>query len=63
MEMKLKKRPRKQCFNIIRSLDIYGYPINLTYQNDTTFKSFLGGVSTIIYRIFNIFACKYSNPY
>ena len=27
---------------------MYGHPINLTYKNDKTYKSILGGIFTII---------------
>jgi len=32
-------------------MDIYGYPINLRYEDSTTFKSLLGGIATIFSRI------------
>ena len=41
--------------NKLRNIDAYGHPINLTYKNDTTYKSLLGGAATILTRI-GIFA-------
>ena len=35
----------------MRSLDIYGHPINLTYKEHDTYKSVLGGAFTIISRL------------
>ena len=32
-------------------MDIYGHPINLTYKEHDTYRSFVGGVFTIISRL------------
>ena len=32
----------------ITSLDIFGYPISLTYNEDSSFKSLIGGLFTIM---------------
>jgi hypothetical protein len=44
-----------KVLEFMRKIDIYGFPINLTYNNETTFKSSLGGFFTMITR-FIIFA-------
>ena len=38
-------------FRMVRRVDSYGHPINLTYRGETTYKSYFGGVVTIITRI------------
>lgn len=35
----------------VTKIDIYGAPISLTYNKETTFKSLLGGIITIIQRV------------
>ena len=40
-----------KLLRIIRSIDSYGHPISLTYKNESTFKSLLGGVFTILTRL------------
>jgi hypothetical protein len=42
-----KRRIRKA----IKSLDIYGYELNLTYKNSQKFKTTLGGIFTIMSRV------------
>ncbi|CDW76231.1 UNKNOWN [Stylonychia lemnae] len=37
--------------NYIKSQDIFGHQISFTYKNSSTFKSFLGGIVTLIFRI------------
>jgi hypothetical protein len=32
----------------ITKLDIYGHPINLTYKGESTYKTLLGGIFTIL---------------
>ena len=32
-------------------MDTYGYPITLTYKNETEFKTLLGGILTLVFRI------------
>jgi len=41
----------KKCINFIKSMDMYGHPIILTYKNSSTFKSFIGGILTILTRL------------
>lgn len=36
---------------MIRRFDSYGHPINLTYEGETTYKSILGGLFTLLTRI------------
>ncbi len=36
---------------MVRSIDSYGHPINLTYNGDSTYKSMLGGFFTILARL------------
>ena len=40
-----------QFKNYITQLDGYGVPISMTYNNQVTFKTFIGGIMTIISRI------------
>ncbi len=47
----MKKNPIYRIFSMVRALDSYGHPINLTYNGDTTYKSTLGGFMTILARI------------
>ena len=35
----------------VTKIDIYGAPISLTYNKETTFKSLLGGIITIFQRV------------
>jgi hypothetical protein len=37
--------------NKIKNFDSYGTPIYLTYKKQTAFRSFLGGIVTIIIRL------------
>ena len=37
--------------SLLRTQDNYGHPINLTYKSDTTYKSTLGGVLSLIAKI------------
>ena len=41
----------KSLKKTIRGFDIYGSPIQLTYKKETTFKSLLGGVVTLLTRL------------
>jgi hypothetical protein len=35
----------------ITKFDIYGHPINLSYKGESTFKTFPGGLCTIIAKL------------
>ncbi len=41
----------QKLYGIIRNFDSYGHPINLTYEGETTYKSFIGGLLTILTRV------------
>ena len=47
---------KKQCgrilSNSIKSLDVYGMPINLTFKGDSTYKTFIGGWLSIVSYLF-----------
>lgn len=47
----MSKNRISKLFSIVRSLDSYGHPINLTYNGDSTYKSTIGGLFTIFARI------------
>ena len=49
----------------VTSLDVYGTPILLTFNKKTKFKSFIGGITTIIFRlaVFAYFTYLVSNIY
>ncbi len=47
----MKKNPLTKLFSMVRGLDSYGHPINLTYNGGTTYKSTLGGFMTILARL------------
>lgn len=34
--------------DVLKSIDIYGTPITLTYKGQGTFKTFVGGIFTLI---------------
>lgn len=38
----------KQAQEALKSLDIYGYPITLTYKNQSSYKTILGGILSLI---------------
>ena len=40
------------CRQSARSFDFFGAPIGVTYKNESTFKTFLGGCVTIALAIF-----------
>ena len=42
------KTRRVQFSKKFRSLDIFGYPISLRYQNNETYKSILGASLTVL---------------
>lgn len=37
------RQKKKKCFNVLASIDQFGYPINLNYEREETFKTTLGG--------------------
>ena len=39
---------RKTLSNIVKSMDIYGHQINLTFKGESTHKTVLGGIFTFI---------------
>ena len=41
---------RKTLSQWVKGFDNYGYPISLTYKNESEFKSLLGGIATIMFR-------------
>lgn len=41
---------RRKILGLIRGIDAFGHPINLTYKKDPTFKSVLGGLFTLLAR-------------
>jgi hypothetical protein len=46
---KLQKHSGRYFFTkMIRQLDMYGHPINLAFKGETTHKTLLGGVFTIL---------------
>lgn len=51
MEVKPKPKKRRGFQSIIKGIDNYGYPITLTYKNKTEYKSLLGGLITILFRL------------
>ena len=57
MDIKSKrtKSKAKKITKYLRSLDAYGHQINLTYKNDSTFKTLFGGIITIATRAFIFF--------
>lgn len=40
-----------RCKNLIKSLDVYGVPVTLTYKGQPQIKSVVGGVATIVARL------------
>src|SRR5687768_15343496 len=50
----MSKESSEPCSNkilaLLRGIDMYGHPITLTYKNQATYKTALGGVFTIISR-------------
>ena len=51
MSISVKSRKNRGFSTFIKNMDHYGYPITLTYRNDTEFKSILGGIVTLGFRI------------
>ena len=47
----MRKNAFQSFLQIIRRVDCYGHPINLTYEGQSTFKSLLGGLFTILTRM------------
>ena len=45
----------KKCTDKVKSLivklDGFGHPIQLTYDNETSYKSLYGGIATMIYAL------------
>ena len=52
----------KQCKRVIKSFDIYGVPVSLTYKSHGEIKSMVGGVATLLARfsllLFLVFKCQ-----
>ena len=46
-----KAKRTRNCSSFVKELDQYGYPITLTYKNDTEYKSVFGGIATLFFRI------------
>jgi hypothetical protein len=46
----IKRKSTSKLLKFIKSIDIYGHPISLTYKSETTYKSIIGGFSTILSR-------------
>jgi hypothetical protein len=44
-------KQRKTLTEWVKGVDNYGHPITLTYKNESEFKSLLGGIATLIFRI------------
>ena len=51
MSVEVKTRNNKRFSTFIKNMDHYGYPVTLTYKNDTEYKSILGGIVTLMFRI------------
>ena len=39
------------CVKLLKSIDVYGVPVSLTYKREPQIKSSVGGLATIIARI------------
>ena len=46
-----KGKKRRSIKGVIKSVDIYGHPINLTYKNRAEFQSVFGGILTLLFRV------------
>jgi hypothetical protein len=56
---KLTKQASRLCrgtslINAIKKQDMYGVPITLAFENDNTYKTFEGGMMTILTGVFVI---------
>ena len=49
--MKKQHTAKSKIGSLIQKCDLYGHPINLTYNGEETFKSILGGVFSILYSL------------
>ena len=46
--VKIKSSAANSFLNFVRSLDMYGHPVTLTFKKDSTYKSVLGGTVSIL---------------
>ena len=42
------EKKESKCRSLVTSIDIYGHPITLYYKGSLTFKTYLGGITTIM---------------
>lgn len=42
--------------NLLKKIDVMGMPLNLTYNNNTTHRTLLGGLYTICLFVFSMFS-------
>ncbi|CDW87416.1 UNKNOWN [Stylonychia lemnae] len=58
----MKKNNLSKCRNFcgkqLRKVDLFGYPISMTYKNELTYKSSFGGIMTILSVIGILFALR-----
>lgn len=46
-----KHKGKGKCKKLLRSVDMYGVPVSLTYKKQNMIKSNAGGVATIVSRL------------
>lgn len=46
-----KQKKKTTCKHLIKSADLYGVPVSLTFKSDPQIKSVVGGTATILARI------------
>ena len=59
MNIAVKSHKRRSLRGIIKSVDMYGHPINLSYKNSPEYKSVFGGILTLMFRILVILFFSY----
>lgn len=44
-------RPKGKCTKLMKSIDMYGVPVSLTYKKQNMIKSSAGGIATVVSRL------------
>ena len=44
----------QSCMNKVRQSDLFGVPVNLTYKGEESFRTFMGGLISILFVIASI---------